>query len=67
MKTLKIWWLKRKAKKYYIQYLRIASGLGCGVTVASYVSVSFNQAKNNFNRVMDKLTQLDPATPKARL
>lgn len=37
MKRLKIWLLKRKARKQHLRYHNLLASLSCGTTVAEYI------------------------------
>ena len=59
--------LKKEAKKYYLAYYKVADNYDCGLNLAENISSDLLYCKNEFNRVMNKLAELDPDTPKARL
>lgn len=59
--------LKKEAKKYYLNYHGLADDYSCGLTLAEFMSSDIAHNKLEFNRIMDELAVIDPATPKARL
>lgn len=67
MKNLKIWWLKRKARKAYSCFNAARSRLGCGNEIATYVSRDVRESRSIFNRCMDQLADLGEPVPEKRL
>ena len=66
-RILKVWWLKRKARKTYICFKNACDRLGCGNEIAAYVSRDVRESRETFNRCMDKLAALGEKVPEKRL
>lgn len=67
MKTLRIWWLKRQARRAYARYQAAIGAYGCGANLAEQVSPRALAAKLRFNTTMDRLAKLDATAPAGRL
>jgi len=67
IRKFRVWNLKRRARKFYMQHLDILGQYSCGSNLASYMSVRAVRIAEKFNYAMDRLTELDPDTPKERL
>jgi hypothetical protein len=59
--------LKGIAKSHYVAYYLMADKYDCGIELTKYLLPDIMYHKVKFNETMDKLTELDPDTPKARL
>lgn len=59
--------LKDKARRNYLSYQNELDTLSCGASLGEYVNPRMLSAKLEFNRVMDELAEIDPATPGTRL
>ncbi len=59
--------LKSQARKHYMEYHREADKLDCGKSIGEVINPRMLSAKLAFNKVMDKLSKLDPNCPKQRL
>ena len=59
--------LKKRARKAYSEFLDATKHLDCGNNLAVHISGDANSAALEFNRIMDKLAEIDPNCPKARL
>lgn len=62
MRLLKIWWLKRKARKAYVCFANARDRLGCGNEIATHVSSDIRKSRDTFNRCMDQLAMLGEPT-----
>ena len=60
IRPLRIWRLKRKARKAYRAYWVFVEALGCGRDLAEYVSQEALEAKLEFNDAMLELSMIDP-------
>lgn len=67
MKALRIWWLKRKARRAWSEYHAILDGYDCGAALAWWLSARLRKAAVRFNDAADALGRLDPTAPTARL
>jgi hypothetical protein len=65
MKTIKIWWLKRKAKQHYLN--ACICPYDCGLMMYWELNSEALKSKHEFNRIMDKLALLGESVPKHRL
>lgn len=59
--------LKSEAKKHYLAYSNILDSYDCGNQMLCVISASALRHKIEFNRIMDKLSLLDPECPSRRL
>lgn len=59
--------LKKEARKNYFACCEIVDSSDCGFHLLGYMSHDLEYYKTEFNRIMDKLAELDPTTPPARL
>ncbi len=66
MKALKIWLLKRKAKRAYQAYVACLGNLECGEHLAAEMGLTPNRVEE-FNSAMNELAKFDPNTPTFRL
>lgn len=67
VRSLRIWWLKRKARKAYTRFSNARDRLGCGNEIASFVSRDIRESRATFNSCMDKLAALGEPVPRKRL
>lgn len=67
MKSLKIWWYKRKARAAYIQYVELCEEAPCGEMMLKQYSASAIRSANDFNECMEKLKELGEKVPSKRL
>jgi hypothetical protein len=65
--SLTVMFLKRKAKKAYLQYRALLDECDCGTSLAEVFSLRVSNVKRMFNETMDKLQKIDPTTPTNRL
>jgi len=65
----KIKQLKKKAFKLYCAYMVDAELVlpSAGKHLAYYLSSNFTKTRDEFNAVMDELSEIDPTAPRARL
>ncbi len=59
IKQLKIRRLKKKARKYYLQFNKIFEEMDCGMALALNISPRLVKLKNNFNNTLDELAKID--------
>ncbi len=59
--------LRKEAKKYYLAYCATADSYSCGLSLAEHISSELTHYKIEFNKVMDRLAELDPLAPDTRL
>lgn len=57
----KIALLKRKLKRYYLQYLQEVQNNSCGKQLTEYMSSTAYSNKRLFNETLVKLKKVDPA------
>lgn len=55
--------LKRKARKWYIARERIFDEMDCGHELAMFISGRYARAHTEFEKVMARLTEIDPQCP----
>ena len=67
MSSLRIWWLKRKARAAYRRYMAAVGRLGCGNEIATHVSRDVRESRATFNLCMDQLAALGEPVPENRL
>jgi hypothetical protein len=67
LKGLRIRNLRKQARYHYIAYCSIADEYSCGLALAEQISPNMVHHKQEVNRILDELTELDPDTPKDRL
>lgn len=60
----KIWRLKRRARALYRRMDAILDALGCGETMALFLSPKLGILRAEFRATMDELAQLDPKIPR---
>lgn len=62
-KTIRIWWLKRQARRLYLQ---IASryDLSCGAYLTEFIRPDVVELRRRFNAKMQRLAEIDPAAAK---
>lgn len=61
--SLRIERLKRRARRLY-QRMHAADDYGCGVTLAGFVRPDTEVARQEFERVMDRLREMDLSCPR---
>ena len=61
--SLRIWWLKRKARKLRAEMSRLRDGYDCGHTLMNYVSGSIAWREEKYNEVVSELARIDPGFP----
>lgn len=59
--------LKSQAKEHYLTYQSEAGRYDCGLQMSEMVNPRLRAAARNFNKVMDKLAELDQTAPSTRL
>ncbi len=64
---LKLWYLKRRAKTHYLHHADLCDQYSCGLAMAGMVNPGINRTARKFNKVMDKIKELDSTTPSFRL
>jgi len=52
--------LKRKARKYYIDYHKKFNNYSCGGNLAETISPELKKLKDKFNATLDELAKIDP-------
>lgn len=67
LRPVRIWWLKRRARKYYLAYKNQYADMSCGATLGQFIRGGNNSYRDRFNQTMDELARIDPETPKSRL
>ncbi len=67
VKSIKIWWLKRRAKYHYIRATTLPKYVNCGLTFYHYMRPDIAASKYKFNDLMDKLKGLGEPVPETRL
>ena len=67
VRSLKVWWLKRKARKAYMRFSNARDRLGCGNEIATFVSRDVRESRSTFNSCMDKLAALGETSADGRL
>jgi hypothetical protein len=65
MNKIKIWWLKRLAKKHYLK--ASICPYDCGLALYHEINLEAEHSKNEFNRIMDKLNTMGESVPGHRL
>jgi hypothetical protein len=66
-RTLMITALKCVARDALLAYDRATADMGCGQTLARYISPAATRAALKFNETMDRLAAIDPTTPDYRI
>lgn len=66
MRAIKAWWLKRRLKSAYLQYLRAMDRVSCGHSMAMTLQSVLTPA-SRFDRLADQLAAMGEAVPKTRL
>ena len=59
--------LKRQARKHYNTYQYELNQMNCGRELGENMNPRMFEAKQEFNRVMDELAQIDPGCPNGQL
>lgn len=67
MTGLRVWWLKRKARKAYVRFSNARDRLGCGNEIATFVSRDIRESRATFNDCMVKLAALGEPVQERRL
>lgn len=71
VRKLKVWHIKRKARKAYLQWREFGADLDCGSHLASVLRPTHKLladfAAMQFNRYMDQLAALGEKVPAGRL
>ena len=60
---VRIWWLKRKARKLRREMSRLRDAYSCGRGLASYVSGSIGWREEKYCEVISELARIDPGFP----
>ena len=60
---LRLWLLKRKAKRLYLAWHAVVDEYDCGVLLVQELSPRENQLRREFNIVWGKIMALDPKAP----
>jgi len=59
--------LKKKLKKHYVGYHKIADSVDCGLSLAETISSDMYNHKIEFNKTIQKLKEMDSACPDVKL
>jgi hypothetical protein len=59
--------LKNKARRTYLKYRSLLDQFSCGASLAETITPRLYALRQEFNKVMDQLAEVDPATPVTRL
>ncbi len=65
--TIKVEFLKRRARNYYNAYQYELDQMSCGRALGEHMDPRLFEAKQAFNRTMDELAQIGPGCPTGRL
>lgn len=65
MNHLRIWWLKKLAKRHYIK--ACICPYDCGLSLYHEINSDAAHSKKEFNRIMDKLKLMGESVPSVRL
>ena len=65
-KDFRIWYLKRKARRYLENYRYQYDDMNCGAALGAFIRGGINWAKL-FNATLDQLAEIDPECPTKRL
>lgn len=65
--TVKIAWLKARARAARKRYLDELNSMSCGAALGEIVNPRLAEAKRLFNKTLDQLAAVDPTCPKDRL
>ena len=67
-KSLKIYWLKKRAKRLYLHYRNLTDDLDCGMQMALTLrGAQITSAARKFDSCVDELALLGFEVPSARL
>ncbi|KKM90935.1 hypothetical protein LCGC14_1233550 [marine sediment metagenome] len=58
MNGLKIWFLKKKARRQYLRYQHLLSQWSCGSSLAEYISIEVTNARLALNETLGRLEAL---------
>ena len=67
MKLLKIWWLKKQARRHYILAATMLDHVDCGILFYHYLRPNIAASKYKFNDLMNQLEKLGESVPDIRL
>lgn len=68
IRTLKVWWIKRKARAAYLRWCDSGSGLDCGAYMTLMLrGQTARSAAREFDTLMDQLRDLGEPVPDKRL
>jgi len=67
MHWLKVWWLKRQAKRHYVRATYLPDHVDCGLHMYHILRPDLAMSVNRFNSIMDQLSALGEDVPTDRL